>query len=46
MSFSSVFVILQKLHQKYHFFFLKVKAEMQTYSSYYLAVILGYLADK
>lgn len=46
MSFSSVSLVLQKLQQKYSFFLIKVKAEMQIYSSYYLAVIFSYLADK
>ena len=46
MSFSSVSLVLQKLHQNYHSCFIKVKAERQIYSSRYLAVILGYPADE
>lgn len=46
MSFSSVSLVLQKLHQNNHSCFIEAKAERQIYSLYYLAVIFWYLADE
>ena len=46
MSFSSVSLVLQKLHQNYHSCFIKVKTERQIHSLHYLAIIFEYLADE